>query len=35
MTVIRCENLSDVRLQEMEDNSRIGGGIQSNYPDHI
>src|SRR4051794_15259955 len=30
MTVLRGENLSDVRLQEMEDNSRIGGGIQSN-----
>jgi hypothetical protein len=30
MTVLRCENLSDVRLQGMEDNSRIGRGGQSN-----
>src|SRR3954451_20963093 len=29
MTVLRCENLSAVRLQEMEDNSRVGGSIQS------
>ena len=32
MTVLRYENLSDVRLQGMEDNGRIGRGIQSNLP---
>jgi hypothetical protein len=24
MTALRCENLADIRLQEMEDNSKIG-----------
>ena len=32
MTVLRCENLSDVRLQGMEHNSKIGRRIQSNCP---
>src|SRR4249919_3077775 len=34
MTVLLCGNLSDVRLQVMENNSRIGGRIQFIYLDH-
>src|SRR3954462_7112009 len=31
MTVLRCENLPDARLQGMQDDSRIGGHIQSKF----